>query len=76
MPYYVYRISADRQKLTPIQVFDHFQPAKAHCRSLRLDKAADDHSTVRMVFAKDEKTAEGLLRAKHKPSGPLEEWEA
>ena len=75
MPYYVYRISADRQELTPVQVFEKFKPAMQCCRTLRQEQSAEDNSTVRMIFAKDEKTAAGLLKANHKPSGPVEEWE-
>ena len=76
MPYFVYRQSVDRKKLTQIEVFDKFKPAMLKCRELRQSQAPENNDSIRMVFAKDQKMAESLLSSKHKPSGPLEEWEA
>lgn len=76
MPYYVYKVSLDRKQLTAIDVHDKFKPAKAQCTELRKSQQADDAEMVRMVFAKDKREAEVLLGEKHKPSSPLEEWEA
>jgi len=75
MPYFVYRVSADKKTLTPVETFDGFKPARDLCRSLRKDQSPEDTDTIRMTFANSRKEAEGLLRAVHKPSSPLEEWE-
>ncbi len=76
MPYFVYKVSLDRKQLTAMDVHDKFKPAKAQCKKLRESLQADDTEMVRMVFAKDKREAEVLLGEKHKPSSPLEEWEA
>ena len=76
MPYFVYRVSADRNTLTEVEVFDKFKPAKDLCRDMRKSQAPDDTDSVRMIFAEDKKMAEGLMKAKNQPSSPLEEWEA
>ena len=76
MPYYVYRVSADRKDLVEIDVFDTFVPAKDMCRQLRQAEAPESTDAIRMVFAKNPKEARGLLSAKHQPSSPLEEWGA
>jgi hypothetical protein len=75
MPYFVFRISEDRQ-LTLLKVFEKFKEAKDLCRQLRQAQAADDKDLVRMTFAKDEQEARRLLSDRRAPSSPLEEWEA
>lgn len=76
MPYFVYRVSADRKQLDQIEVHDKFKPAKDLCRQLRQKQAPESTDAIRMVFAKDKREAEVLLSNTHKPSSPLEEWEA
>jgi len=75
MPYFVYRISAER-KLALVNVYDKFQEAKDVCRKMRADMPADSVEQVRMAFAQSEKEAKRLLSDKREPSSPLEEWEA
>ena len=76
MPYFVYRQPADRKNLTQIEVYDKFRDAKNHARDLRKAQQAGDSDTIRVIFAKDDHEAKMLLRETHKPSSPLEEWEA
>jgi hypothetical protein len=75
MPYYVFRISADK-KLTLVNVFAKYQEAKDLCRQLRQRESPDNPNTVRMAFAEDEVKAKRLLTERRQPSSPLEEWEA
>jgi len=74
MPYFVYRVTRERA-LTALEVFEEFKPAKDFCRQQRKAQARDDSDNIRLIFAEHKKEAEMLLREKHKPSGPLEEWE-
>jgi len=76
MPYFVFRVSIDKKKLTELKVFESFLQAKDFCREQRKEQKTDDMDTIRMVHAKDKKEATMLLGEKHKPSSPLEEWEA
>ena len=76
MPYFVFRVSIDKKILTELDVFDKFIPAKDHCRDLRKKQLAGGSDIIRMVHAKSKKEAKMLLGEKHKPSSPLEEWEA
>lgn len=76
MPYFVFRVSTDKKNLTELDVFDQFKPAKKLCRGMRKEQAAEDTDTIRMVHAQNKKEAKMLLSEKHKPSSPLEEWEA
>ncbi len=76
MPYFVFRVSIDKKILTELDVFDKFIPAKDYCRDIRKKQPAGEPGTIRMVHAKDKKEAKMLLGEKHKPSSPLEEWEA
>lgn len=76
MPYFVFRVSIDKKDLTELEVFEKFMPAKNYCRELRKEQPAGDTDTIRMVHAKNTKEAKMLLGEKHKPSSPLEEWEA
>ena len=75
MPYFVFRISADR-KFTPLNVFEKFKEAKDLCRQLRQAQATDATDQIRMTFAKDEQEARRLLGNRRAPASPLEEWEA
>jgi len=62
MPYYIYRIREPLQ-FEYIDVKDKYKDAKSSVRSLREEQAAEDPSTVRMVFAKSSGEAEKLLSA-------------
>jgi hypothetical protein len=75
MPYFVFKISADRQ-LTLVKSCDKYQEAKDLCRELRIAGSPDNPNAVRMAFAEDEAKAKRLLMDKRQPSSPLEEWEA
>lgn len=74
MPYFIYEISPER-KLTYIEVFDDYKSAKSLCRDKRKSGEVTKGHDLRMVFAKNKKEAEGLLKEKRKPSTPIEEWE-
>lgn len=74
MPYFVFRISADR-KLTLVNVFAKYQEAKESCRALRQAQGADATDGIRMSFAANEHDAKRLLTDRHTPSHPVEEWE-
>lgn len=76
MPYYVFRVSADKKSLSLINAFDRFVEAKDACRALRRGQAPGAADLVRMTFAADEKDARRLLAEPRQPSSPLEEWEA
>ncbi len=76
MPYYVFRLSADKKDLTLLNACASFAEAKELCRELRLKQAADDTGHIRMAFAESEKDAKRLLTDSRQPSSPLEEWEA
>ncbi len=76
MPYYVFRISADKKILTLVNTYAKFAEAKDVCRDLRRQQGPDDTGLVRMTFANSEKDAKRLLTEPRKESTPLEEWEA
>lgn len=75
MPYYVFRMAADK-KLALVDSFEKYPPAKEACRRLRAEGSPDDPNAVRMIFAQSEHEARRLLSEKRQPSSPLEEWEA
>lgn len=75
MPYFVYRVSMDRQNLSHIDTHEKFKAAKDRCRELRKAQKPGDTEAVRLIFAKDQREAEALLSTKHKASSPTEEWE-
>jgi hypothetical protein len=60
MPYFVYKISPS-MRLTYIDTKDRYQDARGIVRSLRAERAADDDSDYRMIFAKHQSEAEKLL---------------
>ena len=60
MPYFVYRISAQR-KLTLLNTFDKFIDAKDFARSLRAQQTSGANETIRMMFAENPKKAQLLL---------------
>ena len=60
MPYFVYRISAER-KLTLLNTFDKFIDAKDFARSLRAQQVPGANETIRMIFAENPKKAQLLL---------------
>ena len=76
MPYFVFKLATD-QSITLLEKCDKFADAKKLCRQLRAQAAQEnskDH--FRLRFAKNEQEAKRLISDKHKPSSPLEEWEA
>ncbi len=75
MPYFVFKISADRQ-FTLVKSCEKYNEAKDLCRELRIAESPDNPNGVRMAFAEDEAKARRLLMDKRQPSSPLEEWEA
>lgn len=60
MPYFLYRISANR-KLTLLETFEKFQEAKAQVRRLRAEQPAGGGDLFRMIFAENPKKAQLLL---------------
>jgi len=76
MPYYVFRLSADRKNLTLLETYVKFAEAKNACRELRKQQKPDDTDLIRMAFAASEKEAKRLLTEPRKESSPIEEWEA
>ncbi len=76
MPYYVFRVSADKKNLTLIETCSKFVQAKNVCRDLRKQQGPQDTDLIRMAFAASEKDAKRLLTDPRKESTPLEEWEA
>jgi len=75
MPYFVFRISADRQH-SLVGTYDTYPEAKAICRELRAQESPNDPNAIRMAFGKTEYEAKRLLAERRTPSSPLEEWEA
>ena len=75
MPYYVFRITADKA-LTLVSAFDKYKDAKETCRNLRIAEPDGGANHVRMAFAATERDAKRLLADKRQPQSPLEEWEA
>jgi hypothetical protein len=75
MPYFIFRISAERQ-LTLVNTYEKFPEALKVCRELRKSQAPGATETIRMTFAKSEPEAKRLLSERRQPSSPLEEWEA
>ena len=66
MPYFLYRISPER-KLTLIETYAKFQEAKNEARRLRAEKPADNHDTIRMIFAESPRKAQLLLTDPRNP---------
>jgi hypothetical protein len=75
MPYFVFRISADKQ-MSLVKSCEKFQEAKELCRELRIAESPENPNAIRMAFAENETKAKRLLGEKRQPSSPLEEWEA
>ena len=75
MPYFVFKISADKQ-FTLVKACVQYKEAKDLCRELRIAESSDNPNAVRMAFAEDIAKAKRLLLDRHQPSSPLEEWEA
>ena len=76
MPYYVFRLSADRKNLTLLNTCAKYAEAKDMCRELRIKQGPNATDHIRMAFAQNEKDAKRLLSESRKESSPLEEWEA
>ena len=75
MPYFVFRISADKE-MSLVKSCEKFKEAKDLCRERRMAESPDDPNAFRMAFAETEVKAKRLLGEKRQPSSPLEEWEA
>lgn len=75
MPYFVFRIAADRQPKL-VKTCEKYKEAKDLCRDLRISESPDNPNAIRMAFAENETQAKRLLADKRQPSSPLEEWEA
>ena len=75
MPYFVFKITADRQ-FTLVRACEKYKEAKDLCRDLRIAESPDNPMAIRMAFAENEIKAKHLLAEKRQPSSPLEEWEA
>lgn len=76
MPYYVFRVSADKKNPTLVETCAKFADARNVCRELRKQQGPGDTGLIRMTFANSEKDAKRLLTEPRKESTPLEEWEA
>jgi hypothetical protein len=76
MPYYVFRLTADKKNLTLLETCSRFAEAKDACRTLRKNQGPNDTDLIRMAFAASEKEAKRLLTDPRKESSPIEEWEA
>ncbi len=76
MPYYVFRLSADKKQLTLVDTCAKFAEAKNVCRERRTQQGPNDTDLIRMAFAASEKEAKRLLTEPRKESSPIEEWEA
>jgi len=66
MPYFLYRITADR-KLNLIDTFEKFQDAKARARQMRAEASDGSTDTIRMIFAETAKKAQLLLSDARNP---------
>jgi hypothetical protein len=75
MPYFVFRVSADKQ-LKLVKTCEKYKEAKDLCRELRKSESPDNPNAICMAFAENEIKAKHLLTKKRQPSSPLEEWEA
>jgi len=57
MPYYVFRLSADRKNLTLLNTCAKYPEAKEICRDLRIKQGPNETDLIRMAFAQNEKDA-------------------
>ena len=75
MPYFVFRVSADKGP-SLVKSCEKYKEAKELCRELRAAESPDNPNGIRMAFAENEAQAKRLITEKRQPSSPLEEWEA
>lgn len=61
MAYYVYKIHLPR-RLEYLDSFETYRDARIYTRAKRKEITAEDHCTVRMVFAPGREQAERLLK--------------
>lgn len=66
MPYFVYKVFADRQ-LEPVETFDNYRDAKALVRSMRASLVPGDQHVPRLIFATSVSEAERLLAEVREP---------
>jgi hypothetical protein len=78
MPYFIYRITTGEQKsarnVTYLNEFEGFRDARKDVKQMRLDQAADDSGTYKVIFAKDQAEAEKLL-LEYREEPVIKEWE-
>ncbi len=69
MPYYIYRISAER-KLELVESYEAYRDAKQAATRMRAGRNPNDAYTVKMIFAQDPAEAKQLLttRRERQPS--------
>ena len=60
MPYFIYRISPDKQ-LDCLEQHAKYRAAREQARQLRADQSADDPDTIKLIFAESQGEAERLL---------------
>ncbi len=78
MPYFIYRIANGEQKsarkVTYLNEFENFRDAKKDVKQMRVDQAADDSGTYKVIFAKNQAEAEKLL-LEYREEPVTKEWE-
>ena len=78
MPYYVYRIASGPSKLVKqlemIKEFEDYKAAKVFAKESRASQAADDTSTIKIIFAANELEADERLQ-EQRDTPILREWE-
>ena len=78
MPYYVFRISDSAggfvKQLDLLEKFDGFREAKQYAKQQRMAMAAGDNSTIKVMFAENQLSAEEQLQEKREQPIVME-WE-
>lgn len=76
MPYFIFRLSNSAKTIELVDTMGTFPQAKKYTRDLR-QQLSDAGSTdiIQMMFGEKMEDARRLIRNKHKPSSPVEEWE-
>lgn len=78
MPYFVYKILPSVGNLVKNlelqETHENYKDAKKSVKQMRIDQAADDQSTYKVMFAENELEAEEKLM-EHREEQILREWE-
>ena len=78
MPYFVYKILPSVGNLVKNlelqETHENYKDAKKSVKQMRIDQAADDQSTFKVMFAENELEAEEKLM-EHREEQILREWE-